>query len=70
MSEDEAIIYTRNQPIWWHRRQKEPEKALFIAYRNKSVVIDVLFPDGSTQHKIARLEAIQPREETNEGQQE
>lgn len=55
--------YTRGQSIWWRRRNNPPEKALFVGYREKTVIIEIMLPNGDTRRKIARLEAIQPREE-------
>lgn len=64
--------YTRDQPIWWQHRNNDPLKALFVAYRAKQVIIDVVSDDKSKRRKHVYLTEIQPREEIqkNEGLQE
>lgn len=65
-STEEEIQYTRDMPIWWHHSGIGLCKAFFVGYRKTAIVIDELFEDGSTRRRLAKLDAIQPREEEEE----
>lgn len=63
MSED--IHYTRDQPIWWLE-----QKAVFVAYRKKKIVIDVLQARNGKPRRMVELATIRPRKETQEEREE
>lgn len=63
MSKEDAIIYTRDMPIWWLEQE-----AIFVGYRKKRVVIDVLQDTKGKPRRIVDLTTIRPR--VQKGQQE
>lgn len=65
MSEEEAIHYIRDQPIWWLQQE-----AVFVVYRKKRVVIDTLQPINGKHRRMVDLTDIRPREETQHGREE
>lgn len=55
--------YQRDEPIWLlHDGNEQPDKATFVMYRQKKVIIDVLIPSG-TRRRMAYLKVIRPRNE-------